>query len=317
MAGITDTIFRRIIRKMGAGLVYSEMVSCMALHYDSKKTFEMLEFHPEELPLALQIFGADPVLMADAAKVAESRGVSIIDINLGCSVPKVAKSGSGAILCRNLPLLASVMESVVKAVTIPVTIKIRIGWTKQEVSAFEVCRMAKECGIAAIALHGRTSSQAYSGTADWDFIKEVRQSTDLPFIGNGDVKTPESAVSLLDSTGCDGIMIGRESYFNPWFFRDLLKYSEKTANSQSVENPENEVYNRAAEVKELILHQLEENVARYGEYSGVQKMRKFAAWYTRGLRGSARFREHVNNEETLAGMKSVIDEYFGYCGGVG
>jgi len=301
MAGITDPVFRPIIKKMGAGLVYSEMISCQALHHQNRKTLRMLDLSPVELPISIQIFGADPVLMAEAAKKVEDAGASIVDINLGCSILKITKSGAGAVLCRNLPLLSKILESVVQVVSIPVTIKIRIGWNRREISAFEVCRIARECGISAIAVHGRTSSQKFGGKADWDFIRELREKVDVPFIGNGDIGTPRQVDEMLEFSGCDGIMIGREAYPNPWIFRDSL-------NRLMGLPPANPV--SFAEKKELILEHLEGMTTRYGDESGTKKMRKFAAWFTRGLPGSARFRDRIFRVENYGLMAEVVNEYF-------
>lgn len=302
LAGITDTVFRRMIKSMGAGLLYSDMISCQALHYNNKKTVRMLDFTPDELPLAVQIFGTNPPLMADAAKRVEAEGASIVDINLGCSVPKVAKAGAGAALCRDLPLLSQILEAITAAVSIPVTIKIRKGWSSQEISAFDVARIARECGVAAIALHGRTSTQKYGGHADWEFIREFREKVaDLPVIGNGDIKTPEMAVERLGYSGCDGIMIGREAFYHPWIFKDTLTLLQGNPRPESPP---------LSEIKALILHHLDGMVERYGEERGVPKMRKFGACYTRGLPDSARFRENFFRMKKYDEMKNLVDEYF-------
>lgn len=303
MAGITDTVFRKIIKSMGAGLLYSDMISCQALHYANKKTFRMLDFLSEELPLSVQIFGSDPSMMAEAAKIVEDSGASIVDINLGCSVPKVAQPGSGAALCRNLPLLAKILEKTVKAVAIPVTIKIRIGWSLKEVSAFEVCKIAEECGISAIALHGRTSAQKYSGNADWDFISRFALQTKLPVIGNGDITKASQGAAILENTACSGVMIGREAYNNPWIFKSILALLQGEKQEQKTSY---------IEIKQLILHQLEGMTERYGEESGVRKMRKFGSCYTRGLPKSAKFRDDFFRLEKKESMISLVEDYFSY-----
>lgn len=301
MAGITDPVFRPVIKRMGAGLISSEMVSCMAMRYNNKKTHFMLDFLPEELPIAMQIFGSDPEAMAEGTKVMEDIGVSIVDINLGCSVPKVAKAGAGAIVCRDLPLLTRILEQVVKAVSIPVTIKIRKGWSNDEISAFEVCRIARECGVAGITIHGRTSGQKFSGESDWDFVKELRSQVDLPLIGNGDIKRPEQVQEMLDYTGCEGVMIGREAYSNPWIFRDALDHL--------LGNPPKPAPS-FEDVRELILGLQVGMTARYGDVQGTKKMRKFAAWFTRGLPGSTFFRDRVFKVESDESLQKVVDDYF-------
>jgi nifR3 family TIM-barrel protein len=301
LAGITDTVFRKIIKQMGAGLVHSEMISCHALHYDSKKTWKIAEFSPDEIPVSAQIFGEDPDLMAEAAKSLEAKGFSIIDINVGCSVPKVVKGGGGAALARNLPILAKIIEKVVKSIEIPVTIKVRKGWSNQEITAFEICRISTELGISALTIHGRTSAQKYSGLADWEFIKQLKETSKIPIIGNGDIRTPEDAESKLEYSKCDAIMIGRESYSNPWVFRNILLYFEGKPYSPTP-TPE--------DLKSLIQYHLAEYVKRYGEESGTERMRKFIAWYTRGMRNSARFREIMFHTRSFEQTMELIDDFF-------
>lgn len=302
MAGITDVVFRSIMKRMGAGLVYSEMISCQGIHYRNAKTMGFLDISPEERPVAMQIFGSDPGMMAEAGRIAESVGADMVDINLGCSVPKVARSGGGAGLCRDLKNLERVLSAVVRAVSIPVTIKIRIGWTLQEITAPEICRMAQELGISAIALHGRTSSQKYSGTADWDFIKKMRERVKIPFFGNGDINTPEKALERLENSACDGVMIGRATYHNPWIFRQILSLLENPQNPPPPPSP--------TDTGALLLEHLERAMERQGEISAVRSMRKFGAWYTRGLRNSSRFRERIFQAETGDDMAGMIREFF-------
>jgi tRNA-dihydrouridine synthase B len=300
LAGITDTVFRGLIKEMGAGLVYTEMISCHAMHYRNKKTWKMTEFDPAEHPVSVQIFGGIPELMGEAAKQLEDIGYSIIDINLGCSVPKIVKSGGGADLARNLENVARVFESVVNSVSIPVTAKMRIGWSRQEVTAPEICRIARETGISAVGIHGRTSVQKFSGKADWEFIKHLKQSTRMTMIGNGDVRTPEQALEMLEYSGCEGVMIGRESYANPWIFRDTVNYLI----GEEVSSPGFD------ELKSFMIEHLEKTIARYGEISGVEKMRKFIAWYTKGLYNSTGFRTRVFKCNLYNDIVKLIDEYF-------
>jgi nifR3 family TIM-barrel protein len=301
MAGITDTVFRKIIKQMGAGLVFTEMISCQALHYKNAKTLGIAEFDREEAPIAAQVFGSDAAMMGEGAAMLEAMGYSIIDVNLGCSVPKVARSGGGAALCRDIPRLARVIEAVVRAVKIPVTIKLRKGWSGQEESAFQVCRVARESGAAAVTIHGRTSVQRYTGKADWEFVKRLRESLDIPVMGSGDVKTPGDVARLLEYSGCAGIMIGREALCNPWIFRDALCLLK----GRPV--PPRPPFQ---EVMEMILLHLRGLVERFGDQPGTEKMRKFAAWYIRGLPGSSRFREAVFQMKTGADMEGALREYF-------
>ncbi|MFP4498779.1 MAG: tRNA dihydrouridine synthase DusB [Vulcanimicrobiota bacterium] len=301
LAGITDVVFRRIIKSMGTGLVYTEMISCFALHYNNRKTWKIAELSEEEKPVSVQIFGGDPQLMAEAAKRLEDMGASIIDINLGCSVPKVVKSGAGAALCRDLPLLAKNFEAVVSAVKIPVTIKIRKGWSNDEITAPEICKMARECGIKAVAIHGRTSVQKYSGTADWEFIKKMKETANLPIIGNGDIRTAAGARARLEFSGVDGIMIGREAVSNPWIFRESLELMQGLKVDES---------GKHQNLRELILYHLNQEVERFGKVSGVEKMRKFIAWYTRGLPGSSRFREQIFHIPEYEAVVEEVNTFF-------
>ncbi len=303
LAGITDIVFRRIIKSFGAGLLYTEMISCMAIYYGNKKTLKIAEIGKDEAPISAQIFGSDPYYMSEAAKFLEDKGASIIDINMGCSVPKVVKIGAGAALVRDLKKMAKVIEKVVSSVNIPVTIKIRKGWSSEEITAPQVCRIAYELGVKAVAIHGRTSSQKFSGKADWDFIKQIKETSPIPIIGNGDITTPEEALQKLKNSGCDAIMIGREAYLNPWIFSRTLKLMQEGT------LPPPPSYE---ERKKLMVYHLQKMVERFGEEMGVQRMRKFMAWYVKGLPHSSKFREEVFKETSLTGALNKINEYFSF-----
>lgn len=301
MAGITDIVFRNIIKNLGAGLVYTEMLSSEAIHYRNPKTLKIAEINPDEKPVSAQIFGSNPARMAEAAAFMQNSGASIIDINLGCSVPKVIKNNAGATLCRDLPLLARVLKTVVKSVSIPVTIKIRKGWSDSEITAFEVCRIARETGVAAVAIHGRTSRQAFSGEADWDFIERLADEGELPVIGNGDILTARQAVDRLKNTNCVAVMIGRGAYYNPYIFRDILDLL------QGKEIPPGPTID---EIRDLMLFQLDKTIERFGEEFGVKRMRKFIAWYTRSLPHSTRFRDVIFRQNSKNQVVEAVRKYF-------
>lgn len=226
MAGQTNHAFRRLVREMGGcGLVCTELISSLAIHYKSQRTFQMFDWNDFERPVAVQLFGADPAVMAEAAQMVESRGADIVDINMGCWVPKVAKGGAGAVLLRDVCTAARVVEACVNAVKIPVTVKIRTGWTPEEVTAVPFARAAADCGVQAIAVHARTASQGFSGLPDWSIIRQVKEAVGdrIPVIGNGDVVDTATFLQMLEETGCDGVMIGRAALGNPWIFRSILQ----------------------------------------------------------------------------------------------
>jgi len=299
MAGVTDLPFRLLCRRQGAGLVCMEMVSAKAIYYKNKNTEGLLEVHPEERPVSLQLFGSDPEIIADMAKRIEERPFSILDFNMGCPVPKVVNNGEGSALMRNPRLAEQILSALVKAVKKPVTVKIRKGF--DEANGVELAKIAESCGVAAIAVHGRTREQYYSGRADWEIIRQVKQAVKIPVIGNGDVDSPQAAKEMLETTGCDGIMIGRAAQGNPWIFRDIVSYLEKGVLPGP---PDNHMK------KEMILEHARLQMQYKGEYTAVREMRKHLAWYTTGLPHSARFRQMINSmesmEELMAGVETIF-----------
>lgn len=302
MAGVTDLPFRLLCKRKGAGLLCMEMVSAKAIYYHNRNTEELLKTHPEEVPVSLQLFGSQPELMAEMAKRIEERPFSILDINMGCPVPKVVNNGEGSALMKNPRLAGEIMTAVVKAVKKPVTVKIRKGFDEEHVNAVEMAKIAEDCGVAAIAVHGRTREQYYSGSADWDIIRRVKEAVSIPVIGNGDVKDPESAKALLEETGCDGIMIGRAARGNPWIFKQIDDCLSKGTMPEPVSKEE---------IRRTILEHGELMTEYKGEYIAVREMRKHVSWYTAGMPDSARFRGRINEMETMEELKESVNALFG------
>lgn len=302
MAGVSDLPFRLLCREQGAGLVCMEMVSAKAIYYNNRNTDSLMEIHPNEVPASLQLFGSDPVIISEMAKRIEERPFALLDINMGCPVPKVVNNGEGSALMKNPKLVEEILSSLVKAINKPVTVKIRKGFDDSHVNAVEIAKIAEACGVAAVAVHGRTREQYYSGHADWDIIAEVKNAVKIPVIGNGDVDSPQAAEQLLAQTGCDGVMIGRAAQGNPWIFREVTKYLET---GEIVERPDNK------EKKETILKHAALQLEYKGEYTGVREMRKHLSWYTIGMPHSARFRQMINTMETMDELLKGVEKIFG------
>ncbi len=302
MAGGTDLAFRLLCRRAGAGLVCMEMVSAKAIYYNNKNTEELLAIHPQEVPASLQLFGSDPKILAEMAKRIEERPFSILDFNMGCPVPKVVNNGEGSALMKEPKLVEEILSGLVRAVDKPVTVKIRKGFNESCCNAVEIARIAEGCGVAAIAVHGRTREQYYSGRADWDIIRQVKQAVKIPVIGNGDVDSPRAAKALLEQTGCDGVMIGRAAQGNPWIFRDTVAFLE----TGSVPEPPDR-----QKKKRMVLEHADLQLRTKGEYTGVREMRKHLAWYTAGMPHSARFRQTINSMETFGELIAGVETIFG------
>lgn len=301
MAGVSDLPFRLLCKEQGAGLLGMEMVSAKAIMYHSKNTEALMEIHPDETPVSLQLFGSDADIVSEMAKRIEDRPFSILDINMGCPVPKVVNNGEGSALMKDPALAEKIIEKTVKAIRKPVTVKIRKGFDEEHVNAAEIARAAEAAGAAAVAVHGRTREQFYSGKADWGIIKEVKKAVGIPVIGNGDIVDGESARRMMEETGCDGIMIGRAAKGNPWIFREVAAYLE---DGRKIPGPEPE------EVKEAILRHAALQVRYKGEYIGIREMRKHIAWYTAGYPHSARFRGRINEIEDMGELMKGIEEIF-------
>ena len=299
MAGVTDLPFRLLCKEQGAGLLCMEMISAKALIYGNRNTEQLLEIHPEEYPVSLQLFGSDPEIMSEAARRIEDRPFQILDINMGCPVPKVVKNGEGSALMNDPGLVRRIVEKVSRAIQKPVTVKIRKGFDDQHVNAVEIARIAEDAGASAVAVHGRTREQYYSGKADWDIIRQVKEAVSIPVIGNGDVVSGASALAMMEETGCDGVMIGRGAQGNPWIFSDLLEY-ERTGKLR--------LRPGADEIREMMLRHARLQIRYKGEYLGIREMRKHVSWYTKGLPGSARLREAINQVESYEELEQLLFE---------
>ncbi|HBG0292719.1 tRNA dihydrouridine synthase DusB [Clostridioides difficile] len=300
MAGVTDLPFRLICKEQGCGLLYTEMINGKALCYDDENTKKMLKIEEEEHPVAVQIFGSEPEFMGRAAEIMNDYSNEILDINMGCPAPKVVKNGDGSALMKNPKLAEEVLRAVVKNSKKPVTLKIRKGWDDNSVNAVEIAKIAEGCGISALAIHGRTREQFYTGKADWDIIAEIKKNLSIPVIGNGDVFTIEDSINMLDKTGCDAIMIGRGAQGNPWIFKRINHYMNT---GEILPEPTlNEKISTA--IKHLKLA-----VEEHGEYVAVREMRKHIAWYLKGLRNSAKLRDEINKIEDYQEVVSKLEYY--------
>lgn len=297
MAGVTDLPFRLLCKEQGAGLLCMEMVSAKAIYFNNKNTEELLTIDDREPSVSLQLFGSDPDIISEMAKKIENRPFSILDINMGCPVPKVAGNGEGSALMKNPKLVEEIVSKTAKAIKKPVTVKIRKGFDDEHINAVEIARIAESAGAAAVAVHGRTREQYYSGKADWDIIRQVKEAVKIPVIGNGDVTSPEAARQLMETTGCDGIMIGRGAQGNPWIFRQILHWMET-----GEEEPKPDL----EEVKAMILRHARMLVEYKGAYTGIREMRKHVAWYTAGYPNSAKLRVRVNEIESLEALEHLI-----------
>lgn len=299
MAGVTDLPFRLLCSRQGAGMCCMEMVSAKAILYQNKNTESLLEIHPEEGMLSLQFFGSDPKILSEMAKKIEDRPFAVLDINMGCPVPKVVNNGEGSALMKNPQLVEQIVSAVVKAVDKPVTVKIRKGFDEAHVNAVEIAKIAEAAGAAAVAVHGRTREQYYAGTADWDIIAKVKEAVSIPVIGNGDVTDGASAAALLEQTGCDGVMVGRAARGNPWIFSQIAAWLE---DGTILPRPDIE------EVKQTILYHAQLQLTTKGEYTAIREMRKHVSWYTSGYPNSARLRQVVNQTENYEELCALVEE---------
>ena len=300
MAGVTDLPFRLLCKEQGAGLLCMEMISAKALQYKNKNTKALLAIHPDEYPVSLQLFGSDPKIMSEMAKMIEELPFQILDINMGCPVPKVVRNGEGSALMKNPELVHEIVSAVSKAIKKPVTVKIRKGFDDDNINAVEIAKIIEDAGGAAVAVHGRTREQYYSGKADWDIIRQVKEAVSIPVIGNGDVVDAASAEALVEQTGCDGIMIGRGAEGNPWIFKQILHYMQT---GETLARPTQH------EVKEMMLRHARMQVEYKGGAIGIREMRKHVAWYTAGFPHSAKLRAAINQVESLQELEQMLNEW--------
>lgn len=296
MAGVTDLPFRLLCKENGCGYLYTEMVSAKAIMYNNKNTESLLTVTEGENPIAVQLFGSEPEVMAEAAKRMEEHPFDVIDVNMGCPVPKVVNNGEGSALMKNPLLVGRIVEAMANAVKKPVTVKIRAGFDPDNINAPEIARIIQESGGAAVAVHGRTRQQYYSGKADWDVIRRVKENVSIPVIGNGDILTGQDAVRMMEETGCDGVMIGRGARGNPWIFGQINEY---LSCGKEMTKP------TADEIKSMILKHARMLIDAKGEYTGIREMRKHFAWYTTGMRHASGLRNEVNHVEHFEELEKL------------
>ena len=302
MAGVTDLPFRLLCKEQGVGLLSMEMVSAKAISFHNKNTLDLMQIAEGENPIALQIFGSDPEIMAQSAAEIEERPFDILDINMGCPVPKVVRNGEGSALMKDPKRIYDIVYKTARAIKKPVTIKIRKGFDDTCINAPEIAKAAEEAGAAAIAVHGRTREQYYSGNADWEIIRKVKEAVKIPVIGNGDVTSGQKALDMFEQTGCDGVMIGRGCQGNPWIFRELLAYEET---GSIPERPGTD------QIRETMLRHARLQIEFKGDYIGIREMRKHVAWYTKGMQGSAKLRDEINQVESYEELENLLMEKIG------
>ena len=303
MAGVSDLPFRLLCREQGAGLVCMGMVSAKAILYKNRNTEELLTIDPKEHPVSLQLFGSDPDIISEIAKQIEERPFDILDLNMGCPVPKVVNNGDGSALMKNPRLAGEIIEKTARAIKKPLTVKIRKGFDDAHVNAVELAHIAQESGAAAVAVHGRTREQYYAGHADWDIIRQVKEAVSIPVIGNGDIRTPEDVAAMAEQTGCDGYMIARGAEGNPWIFRQILHYFET---GEHLSRPD------FSEVTEMLLRHAKMQIDCKGDYTGIREIRKHAAWYTAGYRNSSKLRGRINEVENYEQLEALFREVESY-----
>ncbi|WP_294291280.1 tRNA dihydrouridine synthase DusB [uncultured Sphingomonas sp.] len=301
MTGVTDLPFRRVVRGYGSGLNVTEMVASQAAIRETRQSLQKFAWDPIEDPVSMQLVGCTPYEMGEAAKLSEDRGAAIVDINMGCPVRKVTNGDAGSALMRDLPLATQLIKAVVEAVKVPVTLKMRMGWDHSSLNAPELSRIAEDLGVKLITVHGRTRNQMYKGSADWAFVRKVKDAISLPVIVNGDICSPEDAHTALEQSGADGVMIGRGAYGKPWLLRQVM---------DSLEGRDPRPDPTLDEQCRLIVAHYDDMLSLYGEHTGVAMARKHLGWYTRGLHGSAEFRNTVNKVPDGATVKAMLAEFY-------
>ncbi len=301
MAGVTDRPFRQLCRRLGAGMAVSEMVSSNSLLWGSEKTRRRADHHGESDPRSVQIMGADPVMMAEAARFNAGNGAQIIDINMGCPAKKVCNVAAGSALMKDEKLVGQILESVVNAVDVPVTLKIRTGWDRENRNGIQIARIAEQCGVQALAVHGRTRADGYRGEAEYETIAAIKQAITIPVIANGDITSPQKAIEVQQQTGADALMIGRAAQGRPWIFRSILHYQQ---HGELLPEPE------TSEIRDLLMEHLRNLYEFYGEYTGVRVARKHISWYSKGQHHGAAFRQAVNRVEEAEEQLQMTQEFF-------
>lgn len=300
MAGICDLPFRLLCKEQGCDILYTEMVSAKGMYYNNKNTGPLIMTDDRERPIGVQIFGSEPDLMAEQAKKLEDRGFAFIDVNMGCPVPKIVNNGEGSALMKKPELIGDIVNTLANKCSLPVTLKIRAGFSKDNLNAPEIARIAEEAGASAIAVHGRTREQYYQGTADWSIIKKVKDNVNIPVIGNGDVCSGKDVLRIKKETGCDSVMIGRAAKGNPWIFSEIKQY---IANGKIIPGPD------VNEIRSMMLRHAKLMIEYKGDYTGIHEMRKHVAWYTQGLKNSSKLRAKINQIESYNELEELINNF--------
>lgn len=301
MAGVTDSCYRIICKEMGAGLVFTEMISAKGLYYRDENTKKLTQVNPKEAPVALQIFGSDPKIMGAVVEehINPRKDIQLLDINMGCPAPKIVKNGDGSALLRNPSLVREILKEIVKVSTKPVMLKIRMGWDENSINGIEIGKIAEDEGISALTIHGRTRNMFYSGEANWDYIKKVKESINIPVIGNGDIFEPVDAIKMMEYTGCDGVAIGRGAMGNPWIFNRI----------ESILNEKKDIEPKPKEKIDMAIKHLNLLCNIKGEDIGIREMRKHISWYLKGMKNSNTIKDEINRTKTKDGMINVLVEY--------
>jgi len=301
MAGITNLPFRSLVRKFGCGMAFTEMISANGLVRATDKSHRYLDSAPDDKPLGVQIFGSDPTILAEAAQIVADRGADLLDLNMGCPVKKVVKTGAGAALMRDPVKINLILRSVRKATTLPLTVKIRSGWNTREVRAVEIARISEDCGVDAVIIHPRTADQGFSGAADWRIIEAVKNSLHIPVIGSGDIRSPQDAFRMITTTGCDGVMVGRAALGNPWIFKDIISYlnHEEVFSSYLL-----------SEKEKVIRDHMDMEIIYSGEYLGTRNFQKHLLWYTKGMRDGCQFRQRLGRIRHKDLMLQALGDFF-------